>query len=251
MYKSAKPLLLIRPLLLIVAVLLAACATTPDDRPGQLPLVDLTSQQLPRVAAEFTTLRRGEADDNHHHHDADPQRVVWRFWRDDSRIVIDRPQLGVGELWQRDGRALLHHKLYHQDRRAIEFQEDDLKMLETKPAWQKLALLVDHGLLEKLTASDVEWSDGLPIREYHGQVDDWRWRVVMRLDIGLPLSIVREKGDVSETTELVNAYPLDKAPWQAKVSDDYDVIDFADLGDKEYDPFVVKVQSQMGHEHHH
>lgn len=248
MYKSVKTFFVSVPLLLIVARLLSACAT-PGEQPAFPGIIDLSSDNLPKVAAEFVTVRSGEAD-GEHHHEEEEQQVVWRLWRDDRQIVIDRPQLGVGELWQRDGRSLIHRKLYHHDRRAIEFQEDDLKMLETKPAWQKLSLLVDRGLLEKLSATDVEWSDGVPIREYRGQVGDWHWQVVMRLDIGLPLSIVRERDGVSETTELQNAYPLNKAPWQPKASEDYEIIDFADLGDKEYDPFVIKVQSQMGHDHH-
>jgi len=41
------------------------------------------------------------------------------------------------------------------------------------------------------------------------------------------------------------------AHWWTTPAQSHDVIDFADLGDKEYDPFVIKMQAQMGHDHHH
>ncbi|OAI17665.1 hypothetical protein A1507_10490 [Methylomonas koyamae] len=231
------------------AAILAACSQNPHHQAVPAGMVDLASANLPSAAAEYkTTLTAG------HQHDstgAAAEAVVWRFWRDGRQIVIERPQLGLGELWQRDGKALIHRKLYHNDRRAIEFQEDDLKMLGGKPAWQKLALLVDPAVLERLAAGGEEWLDGKPVREYRGTAAGAEWHVVVRLDLGLPVLIERTAHGSAEHTELLNAYPLGQAPWQPSSSESYEIIDYADLGDKEYDPFVIKVQAQMGHEHHH
>ncbi|MBD9357454.1 hypothetical protein [Methylomonas albis] len=235
-----------KPLGLGLISLLAACG----NMPAKPNTTDLSSANLPAVAAEFITTRAGEEHD-HEAHQALPAEVSWRFWRDSRQITIERPQLGVGELWQLNDRELTHRKLYHQDRRAIEFQAGDLRMLEIAPSWQKLALLVDSQLLDKLIAEEVEWTDGIPTREYQGKVADTEWHVLMRLDLALPLLIERQQGDFSERTELLHAYPLRAAPWQPTSTQGYDVIDFADLGDKESDPFVIKVQAQMGHEHHH
>lgn len=231
-------------------ILVAACSSNPARHAGAGKVIDLSAEDLPKVAAEYVTTREGE-EHEHEHHDVVADNVTWRYWRNGQQIVIERPQLGLGELWQRDGKALIHRKLYHADRRAIEFQEDDLRMSETKPSWQKLALLVDQKVLEQLTAGDVEWSDNHPIREYQGKIGDSQWYIVMRMDLGLPVLIDREHDGVSEHTELLNAYELNAAPWQPTPTDGYDVIDYADLGDKEYDPFVIKVQAQMGHDHHH
>ncbi|TPQ25784.1 hypothetical protein C2U68_13875 [Methylomonas koyamae] len=215
-------------------------------------LVDLASTNLPPAAAEYrTTLSKGPGEHGHDLADADAEPVTWRFWRDAKQIVIERPQLGLGELWQRDGKTLIHRKLYHGDRRALEFQEDDLKMLGSKPAWQKLALLIDPAVLERLEAGSEDRLDGKPVREYQGTVAGAEWHVVIRLDLGLPVLIERETATAVERTELLNAYALGSAPWQPIPSDSYEIVDFADLGDKEYDPFVVKVQAQMGHDHRH
>jgi len=229
-------------------ILAVACSSHPARHADAGSVIDLSSENLPKVAAEYRTAREGEG---HEHHDTIADDVTWRFWRNGQQIVIERPQLGLGELWQRDGKAIIHRKLYHADRRAIEFQEDDLRMLDTKPSWQQLALLVDEKVLEQLTAGNVEWSDNHPVREYQGKIGDSQWHIVIRMDLGLPVLIDREQDGVSEHTELLNAYELNAAPWQPTAANGYDVIDYADLGDKEYDPFVIKVQAQMGHDHHH
>lgn len=243
---------LIKLTALTVLLLLAACGGIPVNHAETAKIIDLSSANLPNVAAEFTTTREGEEHEHQHdEHEPHADHVAWRFWRDSQQITIERPQLGMGELWQRDGRSVIHRKLYHADQRAIEFQDDDLRMLGTSPSWQKLSLLLDQKLLPLLTASELEWSNGYPTREYQGKVAETEWHIVMRMDIGLPLLIERQQEGFSERTELLNAYALSAAPWQPTPTKDYDVIDFADLGDKEYDPFVIKVQAQMGHDHHH
>lgn len=239
--------------LFIIGSVLAGCSEVAPHRAVTDAFVDLAADNLPATAAEYRTTLSLEPTGHPHAADGSTaeQPVVWRFWREARQIVIERPQLGLGELWQRDGKTLIHRKLYHGDRRAIEFQEDDLKMLGGKPAWQKLALLIDPAVLERLTAGELDWLDDKPVREYRGSAAGADWRVVVRLDLALPVLIEREAHGVSERTELLNAYPLAAAPWQPTASGSYDVIDYADLGDKEYDPFVVKVQAQMGHDHSH
>lgn len=236
----------------IFLTLMFACSNAPVNPPGTVHLIDLSSATLPKVAAEFITTHESEGHD--HDHGEPGHRVDainWRFWRDANRITIERPQLGMGELWQKDGRSVLHRKLYHHDRRAIEFQPDDLRMLQTEPSWQKLSLLLDQQVLGQLTAGDIEWSDGYPIREYHGKTAESEWHIVMRMDLALPVLIERHHEQGRERTELLHAYALGQAPWQPTSTNGYDVIDFADLGDKEYDPFVARVLSQMGHGHAH
>ena len=235
-----------------IASLFSACAGTPANHADSRAIVDLAALKLPQVAGEYVTSREGsEQEPEHDHHEQAAEPVSWRFWRDNQSITIERPQLAMGEHWQRDGRTIIHRKLYHGDRRAIEFQDDDLRMLETTPSWQKLALLIDPSLLEKLRAGELEWHDAYPSRDYQGEVEGTQWLVVMRMDLGLPVLIERKKGDFAERTELLQAHTLESAPWQPTPDTGYDVIDFADLGDKEYDPFVIKVQAQMGHAHQH
>lgn len=233
---------------LLLSISLGACSHAPVQSMAADKIVDLASTELPSVSAEFVTTREGEE----HEHEQKDEPVNWRLWRGNTRIITERPQLGVGELWQKDGKTIIHRKLYHRYQRAIEFQQDDLRMQQAAPSWQKLSVLVDQALLKQLSAGELEWSDdGYPIREYHGKVGETIWHVVMRMDWGLPMLIERQQGEFSERTELLQIYPLAQAPWQPTAADGYEIIDYADLGDKESDPFVIKVQAQMGHDHHH
>lgn len=204
-------------------------------------IVDLSLTSMPDVAAEFKTTHTDE--------DGHDVQTVWRGWRDGQQVIIEKPQLQVGESWQRDGKSITQRRLYHGDRRAIEFQHDDLRILEAPPSWPKIVLLLDSRIPESLTAGAIESSDGYPTREYRGQSADTEWRIVMRTDLALPVLIEHRHGQALERTELLHVYPLTAAPWQPTPSNGYDVIDFADLGDKEYDPFVAKVLAGMGHSH--
>lgn len=235
-----------------VSAILAACGHAPVRQFAAGATVDLAADRLPAAAAEYRTTVAMQSTEHSHAAEVLPaEAVLWRFWRDADQIVIERPQLGLGELWQRDGKSLIHRKLYHAERRAIEFQEDDLKMLGSHPAWSKLGLLLDPAILAGLTAEEATESDGTPVREYRGSAAGAEWHVIVRLDLALPVLIERETGGLSERTELLQAYVLAAAPWPPTAGDSYDIIDYADLGDKEYDPFVVKVQAQYGHDHGH
>lgn len=222
--------------------LLSACGGLPVDKPlAAANIADLALTAVPDVAAEFNTTHTDE--------DGHDVQTVWRGWRDGKQVIIEKPQLQIGESWQRDGKSITQRTLYHGDRRAIEFQHDDLRILEASPSWQRIVLLLDPRIPESLAASAIESPDGYPTREYHGRSADAEWRIVMRADLALPMLIERRHGQSLERTELLNAYPLAGAPWRPTPADGYDVIDFADLGDKEQDPFVAKVLARMGHGH--
>ncbi len=247
-------------LLLVLAITLLmtlpACSITPEQRTAGASHADLSAATSPAVAAEFVTHRSGqniedESNPLHESHSPDEETIIWRFWRDNRKIDIERPRLALGESWVLDGRNLIHHKLYHADRKAIEFQQDDLTMLQQTPSWQKLSLLFDPSLLQQLQAGEIDWSAGYPKQAYQGTLNGMSWHIVMRLDQALPLLIERQQAGFSERTELHGSYPLKAAPWQPAATDNYEIIDYADLGDRESDPFVIKVQAQMGHQHAH
>jgi hypothetical protein len=238
-------------LFLIIAAVLTACSNAPARRTARVDLVDLDAPVLPAVAAEFITNREGELPEaGVRNRQPGSETVYWRLWRSNDRIVIERPQLGLGELWQKDGQTLIHRKLFHADRRAVEFRQDDLDILGQAPSWQKLSLLVEPALLRQLQADEPETSDGgYILQEFRGLVGGEGWRVVMRVDVGLPVLIERSTETFSEHTQLLQAYPLAQAPWQPTADQGYRLIDYSDLGDMETDPFVIKLQALMGPEH--
>jgi hypothetical protein len=221
-----------------LALALAACGARPP-----VPPLDL-AQSLPPVAAEFrTTVEPAQGGKS---------SAQWRFWRSHDRIERENPAAQSGDLWVRDDRTLFHTRLYHADRRGIEYRSEDLQILNASPDWAALATMLDPRLVVALHERASGWHDGYPYRRYTGSIGEAAWDITVRTDWMLPTRIVRRGADRKvETVELLQSYELGKSPWQPAASADYEIIDYADLGDHERDPFVMRVQAEEGGGHLH
>jgi hypothetical protein len=222
-----------------LALLAAGCGA-----PRPVPALDLA--QLPAAAAEYRTTIE----------DATGRRTasVWRLWRASDRIERENPAAQAGDLWVRDGKSLFHTRLYHADRRGIEYRNDDLTMLGDDPDWTALATLLDPRLLQSLEERDAGWRNGHPYRRYGGEVGQVEWDITVRTDHMLPVRIERqdpERG--TEVVQLLQVYAAGRAPWQPLDTTHYVMLDYADLGDHERDPFVMRLQAREsgGHLHGH
>jgi hypothetical protein len=198
---------------------------------------------LPPVAAEYrSTLRVGDAPE---------QSTTWRFWRQADRIEREDMQNGTGEIWQRDGATTFLTRIYHGDRKGIEYRSDDLQILGASPQWRQLSLLVPPELLESLAVVEPEWRDGVPVRRHRSQAAGTTWDITFRTDLMLPVEVTRTRDGRSERLELLQATSLGDAPWQPGTIEGYEIIDYADLGDRERDPFVMRISAEEGHGHAH
>lgn len=128
---------------------------------------------------------------------------------------------------------------------------DDMRIAEMPLSWPRQALVVDPQLLARLPLRRSGWREGYPYRRYVGASDGSQWDITIRTDLMLPTSILRKRPDSEELTQLRQAHALQSAPWSPTPRENYEVIDFADLGDRQGDPFVVKVQEQLGRPHTH
>jgi hypothetical protein len=230
------------PAIAASVLVLGGCSKQPP-----VPEVDVTGAKAPAVAAEYRTTHT----DAHGPASAAKQPLQWRFWREAGRVATENLSAGSGELWQQDGQAIIHRKFFHDDKRAIEWQTDDLRMTGTLPAWPRLALLIDPQTLGALTLKRAGWQDNYPYRRYAGVIDGTRWDITIRTDLMLPVSIDRQHDGGRELTMLKSVYAADAAPWQPTDAGQYEVIDFSDLGDRERDPFVQKIQGQLPGVHAH
>lgn len=234
--------LIIRILCLSVVSPLWGCTHT-----AAVPDVDADAAAFPPIAAEFRTTVEVNDEDRHQH----VTKATWRMWRNVNRIVTENAAAGTAEIWQRDGASVFHQKIFHQDRKSVEYQPDDLRLSGMAVSWPRQSLLVDPEVLKRLTLKSASWHEGHPYRRYVGEVEDARWDITIRTDDYLVVRVSRVTQRVRERTEMVSSHPLSSAPWQPTPHDDYDVIDFTDFGDRQSDPFVTKVQVQLGQPHTH
>lgn len=221
----------------VIGMMLSACVPSKPVPPLA------TADDAPPVAAAYRTTFRNEA--------GEAQVNEWRFWRTTDRIERESPARANGELWLRTAGALFHTRLYHADSKGIEYRADDLAVTGATPSWTSLALLVDPAALDPLKDRSEGWSDGYPWRRYRGEIEGVKWDIRIRTDWMLPVSIRHDAGRGSETVELLQVHPRDKAPWEPTASEGYEIIDFADLGDRERDPFILRIQAEEGAEGAH
>lgn len=200
---------------------------------------------LPTVAAQYRTEVR--------EHGKTVSTTDWRLWREDNRVEREDVRQRTGEIWQRDGATLFHSQIYHGDKRGIEYQPGDLDLIGASAQWAQQALIVSPELLQKLAVVSERHRDGVTYRRYKGQYADAQWDITLRLDVMLPQSIERKHDKRIERIQLHEVHPLAQAPWQPTPSRDYGMIDFADLGDHERDPFVIRLQASshadVAHQH--
>lgn len=223
---------------LVSSFLASACTMTPASL-SQSPIPEPQWQgPLPDIAAEFQT-------------ESSAETKTWRIWRKSHEIIRENLATDTADHWYQDGNTLIQKTYYHHDRRGMEFQQADLQMLNKQPQWQALALVFDPALLQQLKLIDSGWREGVPFQRYEGKLQNSRWVLDVRTDLMLPVRIHHETPHTHETITLVAAYPLAQAPWHPVSTRDYNVIDFADIGDMESDPFVKKIEAQLGGMHHH
>ncbi|ATE60552.1 hypothetical protein [Thauera sinica] len=224
-----------------------------DHGDRAVPALDLAAP-LPEVAAAYVTTRTVQAAGHAHGHDHPPAgEMEWHFFREPDRIDIENVAARTGERWQRDGKVQFFFKVFHADRRSVEYRIDDLKLINATLSWEQHALLIDPQVLQGLELQDAGWQDGYPYRRYGGTANGERLDVTWRLDLNLPVVLERSRADYRERSVLKAVYPLASSPLARPDQSDYEVIDFADIGDRERDPFVLRVQAQLpgGDVHHH
>lgn len=213
-----------------VTIVLCGCQDAPP-----VPEADFDAP-LPAIVAHYKTI----VDDR------SKTAQEWRFWRESTLLITENLSDGSSDKWQRDGTTIFHQKLFHDVRSGVEFQLDDLLMLDAVPSWEQRSTLVDQATIEQLKLRRASWRDGYPYRRFAGQIDDVQWDVTLRVDLMLATSIERRYRGIREKIELAEVYPMADAPWVPKSSAGYEIIDFADLGDRANEPVVMQLESRLG-----
>jgi hypothetical protein len=150
-----------------------------------------------------------------------------------DRVAHTFVERGVRELWQRDARGELEHwRAFPAQGKSVHYTPGDLRTINLWPRWDALTQLISASELATLKPNKkgvlAGTLRGLPAR------------VEWRDDVALPKRILI--GPL--TMELLSVEPV-----SAVEGDSLQSIEFADLGDKEYDPFVRRFLAHNQHEH--
>jgi len=217
------------PRLVLVLVLVVTCA----------PTLVHAQAELPAVIARFE-LKRADGSREHLELARCPGRVEHHF--------VER---GYRELWLRDARGELEHvRSFPRDGKSVHYTAGDLRTISLAPDWSALGSLLGASELASLEAKGTERAlDKRQARVLLGSLRAQPARLVWLDDVALPaqLSLGRGKSKVVITLLSLSACtPALCSPEKAELRS----LEFADLGDMEYDPFVRRFLAQESHGHH-
>ncbi len=185
-----------------------------------------------------------------------PQASDWYFWRDENRVEIRNATQDVGEIWRRDGKKRLSFVYVEPaHKRGIEYNDTDLRMINHKRSWDRLASIVSPAEIEKLSLVDETEIMGHKAKRYSGKIDNRTVEVVWIPDLQLTAKVMNTYPDRQVTTELKSF--LTRQDDVVATSEDqlsnYALVDFADLGDmetKESMAWLKQATMAPGHETH-
>lgn len=187
------------------------------------------------VAARFVETRQQP--------DVPASKSDWFFTRSDTRI--ETAQKDYTEIWERDDRQEITLKrIFHGDRKLIEYTSGELRAQRRIKAWSVLAAMLDEKILSQLEKRGETTVLEQPAVKYAGQWGDERVEVVWLTRQAIPAKLVRRHAGGTYTLELKELRHTPDVSWptvKREEIDAYEWLDGADLGDREYGPFVRKV----------
>lgn len=232
-------------------MILNACSSVPS-KPSQFVMLD----NPPALAAEFetTVVSDHDKEDEHQQQAPSEQNHHWRFWRSSKQIQTYSEQDNSGEVWSKTANGeITYQRLFHAQQQLIEYFPGDLKAIGSQLDWPMLAILLTRKMIDDLVCTDDIDSLGRRIQHCHSRSEPEHLQIDWLPQEQLPASITLTEHNQRMTSRLLTSYPLDKSPWTEPSSSDYRLIDFADLGDKENDPFIKSILPKIkgGTSHHH
>lgn len=183
------------------------------------------------------------------------QRTDWYLWREADTIETANVLAGQNNIWQRTGPdAYNYRRVFHRDRRVVEYMPGELRTLHAEPDWEKLGSIISPQLLAQLKRGDSKRLFGQRAVRYSGRVSGQTVDLWWLEEARLPAALTMANNAQRMSMKLKELQAMASQPWpradETRIAA-YSLIDAADLGDMESDPFVARLLQQDGHNHSH
>ena len=228
---------------LLLAMLIAAPAVAHDAHTHVAqPAVASAAVSLQPLAARYELKVNQVAGD-------------WFLWRDAASIETANPGTGQNTIWERTpANEYSYRRIFHNDKRVVEYTPGEIKTRNATPDWAKLASVISPQLLDELKRGGKKTAFGQSAVRYSGRVGGQKIDLWWLEQAQLPSRLQISGNGQQMTMVLKDLYARSPAGWP-RVDEDriaaYGLIDAADFGDMESDPFVARVMQQDGHSHAH
>lgn len=180
--------------------------------------------------------------------------VEWYLTRKGNQVEISRT--GYVDLWERDERGEVSwQRIFHDDQKVIVYTPGELTAQNRALSWEAVNSVIDiRQLLTTLQPVGTTTYLDRPATRYVGRFGNEEIDLVWLDAEQLPGRMRRRGVHIDDSLALQELLPAPASTWpqsDPSRTRDYEQIDGSDLGDREYDPFVRKVQAMDGHTHAH
>ena len=197
---------------------------------GASPAAEATEARssLPSVWARYALIRRGARVEH---------LVVVRSGDRVEHRYLERAET---DLWERDRRGEVEHvQIYPKEKRAVHFTPGDLRTIAMTPHWDGLTGLVSDKERAALGRRGTTASlGGRRAIVHHGTLRGQPARLAWLADLALPANLTLGRGATRVELRLVELQDCSGKRCAETTREDLRVLEFADLGDMEHDPFA-------------
>lgn len=209
-----------------------------------LPQWSYAASPLPAIACEYETsvIQLAQRPKRNSH--------TWQFWRDNKTVEIFNPHTQLTEQWSMTSKKEISYlKVFHAHKRAIEYYASDLRSLHSYPKWEKIAHLIDTKVLKQLKQTATTTLFAQQVKIYQGQLNGVDIKITWLVEAKIPAEIQRIYPDKQVILVLKKFMPLEKSTLVRPDFSQYEVMDYADIGDNEADPVLKAIMPQHDHDH--
>lgn len=184
----------------------------------------------------------------------------WLVWKTPSRLEIQRQGAAVGMAFDRLANDRVERwEIFHNYRTVVRYQPVDNLLHGSAAATDQVMDLMDGRFLQGLSFIAEGDYQGQHASHYQGQQGNLRYDVLWLDRWGLPASVRISHPGGEQSMVLAARYPLADSPLpHIDWFNQYDDLDYADLGDNETHPLVKSMHhaerfsfpgAQGGHRH--
>ncbi len=201
---------------------------------------------------ETTELSQQKIEKNSQHDIHAEKPIKWYFWRTNTMVEVSNEEQSFGEKWLlNDKEQVFYQALYHDKKFLLDFQPADLELLGRKTNWSVRSTIFPQNLLKNLKQKTVSHYNQYEKIRYEGEIAGIEYKIDWLPEFNLPFRIEKKTSDETLVIELKEVYPLTETPYKQQLTETYDDMDYADIGDNESHPVVAHLQNNSGIEYPH
>lgn len=206
----------------------------------------IAQERLPAIIATYSQAGEG----------SNGESLTWELRRGADCVLATNSKSGISERWQRDEEGRVwYRRIFHAEEKIVEYQPTDLRLGNVDREWTRIASVLEPRVLQALELqSHRPQVHGRDASVYRGTRDGNGWEVWWLAAEEIPARVRISTAAGASVLQLIklDLVEVNSAICDAPNTAHFELIDFADLGDRHGDAVIesmLKRQGNLGHRH--